>query len=371
MGFSSISQLRRKTVLRLAIIPMALVALSYLFLRGDNAWAQIRWLQDHPSNPPVRVRTGPGTSPTPRPTPRRSNHGGDDYDSASAIMPGPDPDLNETSAQIDEIEGLLLAGNNARDTGRYDEADRKYRQILNIKRNEWRAYYGLANVLFDRATIDGFINQQIMADAVKEYERAVENSPFDPQLKNEELAELYSDLGEAYLTRNNGEARSKAKDAINKAIELNPRSSSAQRRLGNRYFVERRFEDAIRQYQVALDIAPNDYLNHAALGAAYSEKKRYDDSIKEYKEVVRLSPQSEEAYEYIGDAYVAKRQYAASIEWFRKAAEIAPDNPEPQFKLALSYYNSGDLASAQREAERLYTIDRKRARDLPKALQRR
>ncbi len=69
------------------------------------------------------------------------------------------------SAEVEErVEDLLDEGNEARDDRKYADAERAYREALQLKPRDWRAAYGLGNIYTD---------QQRWADAEQSYRMAI------------------------------------------------------------------------------------------------------------------------------------------------------------------------------------------------------
>ena len=124
--------------------------------------------------------------------------------------------------------------------------------------------------------------------------------------------------------------------------------------LGRIYLTEKRFDDAIEQFENALETSPNNVKLHNDLGTAFLEKaKNNDDSLKllansleEFSKAIELDKTSKEAY-------------------FNKALSIQLMNLPNQTKEAWQEYieldNSTDWS---KEAERnLQSIESKRVKD--------
>ena len=300
--------------------------------------------------------TNPWTG-CPRRPPTQRNHA---ERSSAAISRG--TLQTETEDRDFEVEVYLFLGNKARDDGNIIEAKKQYAQALTIKKNEWRAHYGLGNVLFDEARLKNSVNKSSVDKAIAEYKLAVRDSEDDKEKKPAELAELYSDLAEAYLLI--GE-NSEAQKAIDAALKIDPRSASAIRRQGNKFFVQNKFNDAIGKYKESLAIEPDNAYTHQALAAAYFSLNRFDEAIQEYKEAARVRPNDLSVYEIVAEAYYQKQFWKDASEWFSKAAvERNPRLADVRYKLIFSYYKSGNLAEARQEYEKLRPTNPDKARDL-------
>jgi protein O-GlcNAc transferase len=298
--------------------------------------AQRRVQVDPPSNPPAVCPC----------CPQPSHHHAENLTSTL----NSDSSQSSTQDRNFEIEVYIFLGNKARDAGKYDEAEKQYRRALSIDPHEWRAHYGLGNILLDQAREKEPINKSSVDKAIAEYNLAVQ---YSKDKSKAELAKLHSDLAEAYLSI--GET-SKAQESVNTAIRLNSNSASAIRRQGNIYFVQQKFEDAIREYKRSLDIEPDNIFTHEALGAAYFSLKpsEFENAIQQYKEAVSLRPDYIMGYENIGEAYYQKGDWKNASEWLSKAVvERNPHLEEVRYKLIYSYCRSGQRNAAREQYEKL------------------
>jgi tetratricopeptide (TPR) repeat protein len=281
-----------------------------------------------------------------------------------------------------KIEAYLFVGNQARDEGQYVEAKRHFGQMLAIDPNEWRAHYGLGNVSFDEAFLARDRNEPVakskslMDNAIKEFNLAVDavnlNNESDEQEKRE-VAELYSDLAQAYLQKSDF---ANAQKWVDKALELNRGCASAIRRQGSIYLSqylvnhnEAKLNQALNKYDASLQIESENPLTHRARGAAYFQKfwktfsvnsqmtEFFDKALAEFRKALALKPSFVAAYIDIGQSYFETRQYRQAIDPYRKALELNPLLAARRAELINSYCKLGDRASALREYEALKQLE--------------
>jgi tetratricopeptide (TPR) repeat protein len=264
-------------------------------------------------------------------------------------LPSPTPDHSF------EVEVYLFLGNQARAAGKLDEAKSNYEQVLSIDRNEWRAHYGKGNVLFDEAFLPRTASRvpeppnAKMNAAIAEYKEAVKLSEAVKEEEKDEVAELYSDLAQAYL---HIEDQSSSLAWVNQALKLNPASASAVRRLGNSYFGHD-YNEAVKKYKESLRLEPDNALTHQALGAAYNLLEKPDLATREFEEVVRLRPDYLKGYENLGRIYSANKKYNEAIGSFKKALAINPNSNQARYDLILTYILLRDMNSARAQFELL------------------
>jgi tetratricopeptide (TPR) repeat protein len=92
--------------------------------------------------------------------------------------------------------------------------------------------------------------------------------------KFNEAAAKYEDAGSAFRT----------------AIEIAPRYSEAHAGLGRVYFSQKNFSEARRQYEIVVNLLPNDMIARIELASAYEKEQKYDHSIEQLLMAISLSP---------------------------------------------------------------------------------
>lgn len=126
-------------------------------------------------------------------------------------------------------------------------------------------------------------------------------------------------------------------DAINnfqKAIEINPRLGLAYGGLGLAYYKQKKYEQAIDSYSKAIASSPAlaFYLNR---GAAYHAAGSYDKAARDYTKVIEQQPKNKTAYLNRGTAYFANNEYQKAITDFEKVLEFDPQNINAQKRIKL------------------------------------
>ena len=153
------------------------------------------------------------------------------------------------------------------------------------------------------------------------------------------------------------------------AVEVEPGNFLARVMLGNALFERRQLDRALREYQAAQWLKPDDvavwvrigvtltelgrpvdampYLNaamHAApgwpeprrrLALAFLRQGRRDDARAAYQQLVRLMPATAEAYRDLADMLAEGQQYPEAIRYYREALRLKPDFEAALNNLAL------------------------------------
>ncbi|MEW5986628.1 MAG: tetratricopeptide repeat protein [Chloroflexota bacterium] len=74
-------------------------------------------------------------------------------------------------------------------------------------------------------------------------------------------------------------------------------------------------------FQVAVGQEAIDHFNNAE---AYYAQEQYDQAISEYQAAIELEPDFAIAYLYLGDAYFAQRKFIEALPWFEQAVAVNP-----------------------------------------------
>ncbi len=102
----------------------------------------------------------------------------------------------------------------------------------------------------------------------------------------------------------------------------------------------RKYDDAITECtrqingEIRVDEVGISYTNR---GMAYAGKGQYDQAIDDYDKAIELKPRYEKAYFNRGNAYYAKRQYDQAIDDYKEAIELNPMNSYPYYNMACLY----------------------------------
>lgn len=118
-------------------------------------------------------------------------------------------------------------------------------------------------------------------------------------------------------------------------------------------------EVAIKEYQAAIAINPDDAESHYGLSEAYRRKGLLNDTERELREVLRLEPGHHEARLALGVTYLQLERWNDAAAEFTKLAE------DPTFvrptralvNLGWAHYKSGNLEAAKADFERALRAD--------------
>ena len=136
-----------------------------------------------------------------------------------------------------------------------------------------------------------------------------------------------------------------------KALEINANYADARNNLGNVFFRKGKLDAAIAEYQRTLAINPNLAETHTNLGNALFQKRQLDAAIEQYGMAVKVNPNYAQAHGNLGVAYFQKGQMDAAIAQYQQALIINPNYAEARTNLGNALLRKGQPDAAIAEYE--------------------
>jgi tetratricopeptide (TPR) repeat protein len=145
---------------------------------------------------------------------------------------------------------------------------------------------------------------------------------------------------ENYFAYNNlGDLYYKQKDYFNaikmfkKAAEIEPANPTVCNNLGGIYAEQKQYDLAIREFQKALAIEPTNAKTHNNLGTLYSELKDVNKAIIEYRKAIELNPNYLRAHQNLALVYYRTKQYDKVVKELENILLITPDDEYVKFQI--------------------------------------
>jgi TolB-like protein/Tfp pilus assembly protein PilF len=239
-------------------------------------------------------------------------------------------------------------------------------------------------------------NRGDLRSSIKFFEEAIHEDPT--------YAEAYAGLAAATAILGQvpndgmppGVAKPKARDAAQKALQLNPRLADAHAVLGNvamsydwdlataekelrraielapnaptphewychLLIVQGHNSEALAEARHALDLDPVNPLFHAVMAETYYFGRSYDAAIEEAQQVVKLHPGSVSAQFWLGSAYREKKMYPQAVETFQNARaearkQVGSENPAMLMAYGHTQAVAGNAAEARAALQQLQQL---------------
>ncbi len=188
------------------------------------------------------------------------------------------------------------------------------------------------------------------------YELAVENLMKSPQLamqETEEALRLNPASADAWhikalLLHHSFQRFEEAQVAYNKALELKNPYSEARTNLGNLYMDQKRYDDAIASYQLALDdvLYPTPFIPQGNMGWAYFKKGDARQALELLKASTNANPRYCLGYLQLGQVYEAQNNVEESCKYYGRFREHCPDRPDAWQREGICLSNAGNKEGA-------------------------
>jgi tetratricopeptide (TPR) repeat protein len=135
-------------------------------------------------------------------------------------------------------------------------------------------------------------------------------------------------------------------------LALGMESPFVHHNLGITYQRLRRHQEAISQFQKALELEPTFAESRVLLGASLITIDRPEEGISELEKAVRALPDNIPANQQLAKAYEIHGTPFQVVAQYQRLSKLDPDNPENAFKLGLAYNKVADWS--YREMMQLY-----------------
>jgi len=130
----------------------------------------------------------------------------------------------------------------------------------------------------------------------------------------------------------------------------------AHNNLGMALISKGQVDQAIAQYQKALEIQPRSALFHFNLGVAFAQKGQVDKAIEQYQKAVDLQPDYLQARNNLGDALLRTGRTDEAIAQFQEALKIWPNSTILRNNLGCIFLRQGQVRAAMAHFQRTLEI---------------
>jgi len=119
--------------------------------------------------------------------------------------------------------------------------------------------------------------------------------------------------------------------ALKSVAEREPKNAQPRTQLANLYFDADRYEEAIKWYDEALALAPNDVNVITDLGVCYYYTNRPDKALELFNRSLKLDPKHTKTLLNVGIVKAfGKQDLQGASEAWQEVLKIAPNSPEAQ-----------------------------------------
>jgi TolB-like protein/DNA-binding winged helix-turn-helix (wHTH) protein/Flp pilus assembly protein TadD len=179
------------------------------------------------------------------------------------------------------------------------------------------------------------------AAAERQYKRAIELNPNYP-----ETYEVYS-----YLLSATGRLN-EATEIAKRGLQADPISVNLSNDVGGTYYLARRYDEAIKQFQKTKELNPNQNGTYGALGATYEQQGMYAEAIASFKKGIEISERTPSFLAVLGHAYAASGKRDEALKILSELKQMSGKKYVAPYDLAVLYTGLGEKDKAFEQLEK-------------------
>ncbi|MFQ5823240.1 MAG: tetratricopeptide repeat protein [bacterium] len=227
------------------------------------------------------------------------------------------------------------------DAGRLEESSHEFKRAIAADQNTSHAYLGLAQISLSQGDLQN--SRQFL-------QKALEINPQHREVHGL-MAAVYRRLNKKEKATNElllAQQLPKITpvvDSVYKKLEAEGVSALWYRDRGITYFGKGLYEEAIREFQMALQFKP-DPRGHNYVGDLLYKLKRYDEAASHYRAAIAMNPNYYLALNNLGQTLFEMDQVAEAIQWVKKSLRLNPRLPDAYINLGTFYRQSARTAEA-------------------------
>lgn len=123
------------------------------------------------------------------------------------------------------------------------------------------------------------------------------------------------------------------------------------------YALRREHDNAVKEYQAALQRNPTEPELHEALGEFYLDNHNDEDAATELEKVLALDPSRTHALYLLGRLYVQQRENEKAVPYLERALRLQPNLAEASGYLGTAYVHLGQFEKAVPRLEKAAPLD--------------
>jgi tetratricopeptide (TPR) repeat protein len=121
--------------------------------------------------------------------------------------------------------------------------------------------------------------------------------------------------------------------------------------------IRRDLDNAIKEYQLALQLRPDEAELHEALGEFYLDNHSDGEALGELEKTVSLDPSRTKALYLLGRLHVQNRENEKAIPYLQRALRLQPNLNEASGLMGTAYVRMGKFAEAIPKLEKAASLD--------------
>lgn len=128
-----------------------------------------------------------------------------------------------------------------------------------------------------------------------------------------------------------------------------PPAATNHYQAGKTFGVQKKYEEAIAEFDAALKIAPNMIDATVDRASAYMQLKEFDKAIAGYNQALDFNPNILRAYSFRAYCHLMKKQFAQAVKDYSATLRLDPEDAQAYFNRAKAYEKLGQAINAARD----------------------
>lgn len=245
----------------------------------------------------------------------------------------------QLQGSMQQAENIFREAESAHMQGRFDIAEKQYRQIIRLYPNYNAVYSNLANLLMATKRTQ---------EAVPMLERASSLDPNRAELQTMLLA-AFNQLGQV----------EKALELARKMALQFPENADVHFNLSNLYLYFGKKEEALAAGKKALTLHPDLADGHYNVGNIHYALNDAESAVASFQKAIELNPKLVHAYGNVGYVLNFLSRYEEALQFLQKGAELDPTHQVIQKNLGMVWHAKGDLNQAEAHYRKANELDAK------------
>ena len=133
---------------------------------------------------------------------------------------------------------------------------------------------------------------------------------------------------------------------LKEKIETNYSDIKSINDLGAIYLKLGKYDQAIKQFQKALEVDPGYTMGPFLFGDVYTDEKNYQSKINEFKDVIKINREYARAHNYLGLTHLKEKNYSSAENSLLESIKINPKYAKAHNNLGVLYEEMGETAKA-------------------------
>lgn len=150
----------------------------------------------------------------------------------------------------------------------------------------------------------------------------------------------------------------KQRELYQKLCDLYPNDERAHGQLGNHYFGQQMFTEAIEEYNKAVAINPDYTPVYNQLGYSNRQLGNYSEAEKAFEKYTQLLPNDPNPYDSYAELKMKMGEYESSIRLYQKALEVNPNFGASHVGIATNYDLLGQHEKGREQLQTYFNVAR-------------